>query len=135
MGRSGRRDSPSILRMLITEQELTATSSIVDQLRLQLVQSMAMIRLIISQKCFEPADTRQRHYSTLLHQILAITAQWGGVRADQLWSQLCQTGPFRNIELTDFKSLLRHMGACGLLTQLASGEMVVGAEGEKLTNH
>lgn len=135
MGRSGRRDSPSVLRMLITEDELTATSSIVDQLRLQLVQSMAMIRLMISQRWFEPADTCQMHYSTLLHQILAITAQWGGVRADQLWSQLCQTGPFRNVELTDFRSLLKHMGACGLLTQLASGEMVVGAEGEKLTNH
>ncbi len=135
MGRSGRRDSPSVLRMLITEDELTATSSIVDQLRLQMVQSMAMIRLMISQRWFEPADTCQMHYSTLLHQILAITAQWGGVRADQLWSQLCQTGPFRNVELTDFKSLLKHMGACGLLTQLASGEMVIGAEGEKLTNH
>ncbi|HBC7422588.1 TPA: DEAD/DEAH box helicase [Serratia marcescens] len=135
MGRSGRRDSPSILRVLITEQELSATSSIVDHLRLQLVQSMAMIRLMIAQRWFEPADTRQMHYSTLLHQILAITAQWGGVRADQLWSQLCQTGPFTNVDLTDFKSLLRHMGACGLLTQVASGEIIVGVEGEKLTNH
>jgi ATP-dependent Lhr-like helicase len=115
--------------MLITENELTVSSSIVDHLRLQLVQSMAMIRLMISKQWFEPADSRQMHYSTLLHQILAITAQWGGVRADQLWSQLCQTGPFRNVDLNDFKSLLKHMGACGLLTQLASGEMVVGAEG------
>lgn len=135
MGRSGRRDSPSVLRMLISEQELTATSDMVDRLRLQLVQSMAMIRLMITKRWFEPADARQMHYSTLLHQILAITAQWGGVRADQLWSQLCQTGPFQNIDLTDFKTLLRHMGAYGLLTQLASGEMVIGAEGEKLTNH
>ncbi|CNB20039.1 ATP-dependent DNA helicase RecQ [Yersinia ruckeri] len=135
MGRSGRRDSPSVLRMLISEQELTATSSIVDHLRLQLVQSMAMIRLMISKQWFEPADTRQMHYSTLLHQILAITAQWGGVRADQLWTQLCQTGPFRNIDVSDFKSLLKHMGTNNLLTQLASGEMVIGAEGEKLTNH
>lgn len=135
MGRSGRRDSPSVLRMLISEQELTATSDMVDRLRLQLVQSMAMIRLMLTKRWFEPADSRQMHYSTLLHQILAITAQWGGVRADQLWSQLCQTGPFRNIDLTDFKTLLRHMGAYGLLTQLASGEMVIGAEGEKLTNH
>lgn len=135
MGRSGRRDSPSVLRMLISEQELTATSDMVDRLRLQLVQSMAMIRLMITKRWFEPADARQMHYSTLLHQILAITAQWGGVRADQLWSQLCQTGPFRNIDLTDFKTLLRHMGAYGLLTQLAIGEMVIGAEGEKLTNH
>ncbi|MFJ5335820.1 DEAD/DEAH box helicase [Pectobacterium sp. CHL-2024] len=135
MGRSGRRNSPSVLRMLISEQELTATSDMVDRLRLQLVQSMAMIRLMITKRWFEPADARQMHYSTLLHQILAITAQWGGVRADQLWSQLCQTGPFRNIDLTDFKTLLRHMGGYGLLTQLASGEMVIGAEGEKLTNH
>lgn len=135
MGRSGRRDSPSVLRMLISEQELTATSSIVDHLRLQLVQSMAMIRLMISKRWFEPADTRQMHYSTLLHQILAITAQWGGVRADQLWTQLCHTGPFRNIDVNDFKNLLKHMGANSLLTQLASGEMVIGAEGEKLTNH
>jgi len=96
---------------------------------------MAMIRLMITKRWFEPADTRQMHYSTLLHQILAITAQWGGVRADQLWSQLCQTGPFRNVDLSDFKSLLKHMGAYGLLTQLASGEMVIGVEGEKLTNH
>ncbi|MCB3391719.1 helicase-related protein, partial [Klebsiella quasipneumoniae] len=135
MGRSGRRDSPSVLRMLITENELTVNSSIVDHLRLQLVQSMAMIRLMISKQWFEPADVQQMHYSTLLHQILAITAQWGGVRADQLWAQLCQTGPFRNVDLNDFKSLLKHMGTSGLLTQLASGEMVVGAEGEKLTNH
>lgn len=135
MGRSGRRDSPSVLRMLISEQELTATSDMVDRLRLQLVQSMAMIRLMISKRWFEPADTRQMHYSTLLHQILAITAQWGGVRADQLWLQLCQTGPFLNIDLTDFIGLLRHMGAYGLLTQLDSGEMIIGAEGEKLTNH
>lgn len=135
MGRSGRRDSPSVLRMLITEPELTATSSIVDHLRLQLVQAMAMIRLMIAKRWFEPADVRQKHYSTLLHQILAITAQWGGVRADQLWSQLCQTGPFRNVDINDFKSLLKHMGTCGLLTQLASGEIVVGAEGEKLINH
>lgn len=135
MGRSGRRDSPSVLRMLITEHELSAASSIMDHLRLQLVQSMAMIRLMISRRWFEPADTRQMHYSTLLHQVLAITAQWGGIRADQLWSQLCQSGPFRNIDLADFKSLLKHMGVCGLLTQLASGEVVIGAEGEKLTNH
>ncbi len=32
-------------------------------------------------------------------------------------------------------SLLTHMGICGLLTQLASSEIVVGACREKLTNH
>ncbi|MDC9581132.1 DEAD/DEAH box helicase [Xenorhabdus sp. PR6a] len=134
MGRSGRRGSPAVLRMLIAEHELTHTSSIVDQLRLQLIQSMAMIRLLIGSKWFEPANTRQMHYSTLFHQILAIVAQWGGVRADQLWSQLCQHGPFQKVDLNNFKTLLQHMGKLQFLTQLSSGELVLGVEGERLVN-
>lgn len=134
MGRSGRRGSPAILRMLIAENELVPTSGIVDQLRLQLVQSLAMIRLLIGNKWFEPADTRQMHYSTLFHQILAIVAQWGGVRADQLWLQLCQQGPFRNVCIDDIKILLHHMGQHQFLTQTSSGELVLGVEGEYHVN-
>ncbi|MCD1126294.1 DEAD/DEAH box helicase [Jinshanibacter sp. LJY008] len=134
MGRSGRRDSPAVLRMLIDERELTPTSGIIDQLRLQLVQSLAMIRLLISSKWFEPADTRQMHYSTLFHQILAIVAQWGGVRADQIWSQLCQQGPFQKVKIDDFKALLKHMGEHQFLTQLSSGELTLGVEGERQVN-
>jgi ATP-dependent Lhr-like helicase len=134
MGRSGRRGSPAILRMLITENELIPSSGLVDQLRLQLVQSLAMIRLLVANKWFEPADTCQAHYSTLLHQILAITAQWGGVRAEQLYSQLCQSGPFQQVTSTHFRMLLQHMGALQFLTQLSSGELVLGIEGEQLVN-
>ncbi|KFD22987.1 ATP-dependent helicase [Yokenella regensburgei ATCC 49455] len=134
MGRSGRRGSPSVLRMLIAEHELTPTSEIIDQLRLQLVQSLAMIRLLIGSKWFEPADTRQMHYSTLFHQILSIVAQWGGVRAEQLWGLLCQQGPFQKVSIDDFKTLLKHMGEHQFLTQLSSGEMTLGVEGERLVN-
>ena len=90
MGRSGRRGGASILRMLITENELTEQSSIVDQLRLELVQSLAMVRLLVANKWYEPADSSLLHFSTLLHQILALTAQWGGIRADQIYSLLCK---------------------------------------------
>ena len=88
MGRSGRRNSPSILRMLIAENELSKNSNIVDCLRLELIQSLAMIRLLIESKWFEPADSGLMHFSTLLHQVLATIAQWGGVRADQLFDLL-----------------------------------------------
>jgi len=95
MGRSGRRGGPAILRMLIAENELKAESSPNDKLRMELVQSMAMIRLLIADKWFEPADTTQFHFSTLVHQILATVAQWGGIRADQLFALLCRQGPFQ----------------------------------------
>ena len=134
LGRSGRRKTPSILRMLIAENELSDKSNIVDGLRLELVQSLAMIRLLIVDNWFEPADTEQMHLSTFLHQILAVIAQWGSVRADQLYSLLCEQGPFKEISIQHFKQLLSHMGRVLLIQQLNSGELVLGAEGERLTN-
>lgn len=135
MGRSGRRGGPSILRMLIAEDELTKDSSVVDKLRLELIQSFAMIRLLISSKWYEPADTSLYHFSTLLHQILAVIAQWGGIRADQLYNLLCKEGPFQNVSAADYKAVLLHMGSSELITQLGSGELVLGVLGERITGH
>ncbi|MGB5854896.1 MAG: DEAD/DEAH box helicase [Oceanisphaera sp.] len=135
LGRSGRRGGPAILRMLIAENELSPNSSLVDKLRMELLQSIAMIRLLVAGKWFEPADTEQFHFSTLLHQVLAVTAQWGGVRADQLYRTLCQTGPFQKVTVDHFKQLLLQMGKDELLTQLSSGELVLGLQGERLVSH
>ncbi|WP_109441761.1 DEAD/DEAH box helicase [Acinetobacter haemolyticus] len=135
MGRSGRRSEPAILRMLIKEEELTKNSHIVDMLRLELIQSLAMIRLLIASKWFEPADTSQFHFSTLLHQILAIIAQWGGVRPDQIYTLLCKTGPFNKVSIIQFKILLTCMGENDLIVQLKSGELTLGLRGEQIVNH
>ncbi|MEZ8484215.1 DEAD/DEAH box helicase [Vibrio splendidus] len=135
MGRSGRRGGPSVLRMLITEDELEKNSDVVSKLRLQLIQSLAMIRLLIRNKWYEPADTDKYHFSTLLHQILSVVAQWGGVRADQLFTLLCKNGVFQKINANQFKTLLIHMGQQDLITQLESGELSLGLTGERLVSH
>ncbi len=135
MGRSGRRGNPAILRMFITENKLGANSNIIDKLRMQLLQSAAMIRLLIDQKWYEPSDTRLLHFSTLLHQILAVIAQWGGVRVEQLWSLLCKSEVFKNVNIDHFKTLLRTMGEKRLISQLSSGELVLGDQGENLVDH
>ncbi|WP_432468871.1 DEAD/DEAH box helicase [Agarivorans sp. Z349TD_8] len=135
MGRSGRRGGASVLRMLVAEAELTTDSSVIDKLRLELIQSLAMIRLLIGCKWYEPADTSLYHFSTLLHQVLAVIAQWGGIRAEQLFSLLCKDGPFQNVDVENFKTLLVHMGKTELITQLESGELTLGLLGEKLTSH
>ncbi|HIF26248.1 MAG TPA: DEAD/DEAH box helicase [Micavibrio sp.] len=135
LGRSGRRGSPAILRMLIAEKEIHADSNVIDKLRMELLQSLAMTRLLIMHKWYEPADMGNFHFSTLLHQILALTAQWGGIRADQVYRLLCKNGCFNNVTLEQFKSLLSHMGKENLITQLSSGELVLGLQGEFLTNN
>ncbi|WP_239005650.1 MULTISPECIES: hypothetical protein [Enterobacter cloacae complex] len=74
------------------------------------------------------------HSSTLSHQILAIVVQWGGLRADQIWSQLCQRGRFQKVRIDDFKTLLKHMGEHQFLTKLSSGGLVLGVEGKRQLN-
>ncbi|MCY4329754.1 MAG: DEAD/DEAH box helicase [Endozoicomonadaceae bacterium] len=135
MGRSGRRGQPAKLRVMIEERALNKNANIADKMRLQLIQSLAMVRLLIEKQWFEPADTTLCHFSTLLHQTLAIVAQWGGIRADQLYSLLSKEGPFQKVCPQTFKSLLIHMGQEELLTQLQSGELVLGIKGEAIVGH
>lgn len=132
IGRSGRRNNPSILRMLITEKQVTVQSNIIDRLRLELIQALAMLRLLILERWYEPPDSNQVHLSTLLHQILAIIAQWGSIRVDQLYLLTCQQGSFKNISTDHFKELLSQMGKCLLIQQLSSGELVLGVKGEQV---
>lgn len=134
LGRSGRRGEPSVLRMFIMENELTRTSHLIDHLRLEIFQCVAMINLLVK-KWYEPADTGQYHFSTMVQQTLSVIGQYGGVRADQLWHLLCGTGPFHNIDPKMYASLLRTMGEKELITQTHDGLLVLGLRGERMVEH
>ncbi len=135
LGRCGRRGDPAVLRMFISESVVTKDSSIVDKLRLQLLQSLAMVRLLVREKWYEPADTELFHFSTLTHQVLAVIAQWGGIRANRLWDILRGGGIFSRVTTEHFSLLLREMGKRHLIAQMAGGELVLGHIGEVLVNH
>ena len=134
-GRSGRRGGNSILRLLISETEINEDTGLIEKLRMNTIQSMAIVRVMLVDKWYEPADSNKYHFSTLFHQIIAVISQWGGVRADDLFVLLCRRGPFQKVSVEDYKALLSHMGATGMIQQLSSGELVIGLEGEKLRNH
>ncbi|TFZ32682.1 DEAD/DEAH box helicase, partial [Pseudomonas syringae] len=88
LGRSGRRgDEAAILRAYCSERPRTPQSGLSDQLRETLVQSIAMIRLLI-QGWFEPPRDEGLHASTLVQQCLSSIAQLGGASAAQLWQNL-----------------------------------------------
>lgn len=132
MGRSGRRDGNSILRVMIPEMEIFEQSPLPSRLRLGLVQSIAMLHLLIKSKWYEPADQHKLHLSTLLHQCLAVIAQYKSIRADELYKLLCQQGPFQRVSPELFMEVLRDMGKGELITQLRSGELTVGIKGESM---
>jgi len=134
LGRSGRRGQPAILRMFIPEDEISSKSHIVDRLRIQTIQCIAMMNLL-SKKWYEPASDDQYHFSTLLQQTLSVIGQYGGVRANQLWSLLCMTGPFQLIDQTIFKVFLKALSDQDLITQTDEGQIIIGKTGERVIGH
>ena len=137
LGRSGRRPGkPAVLRQYAVEANLTPKSNFSDRLRLGTVRAIAMIELLLEGWC-EPPQREALHLSTLVHQILSVIAERGGIRAQQLHGILCQIGPFRQVDTTLFLDVLRALGdpEVALIEQSSDGLLLLGAMGEKLVEH
>lgn len=135
LGRSGRRaGEKATLRVYCKESPLKDGSSLSDQLRQSLVQTIAMIRLL-SRGWFEPPRAQGIHASTLVQQTLSIIAQSGGASAGDLWKSLVAEGAFKTIDKTDFIALLKALGEHELIVQDSSGLLLPGVIGERMINH
>jgi ATP-dependent helicase Lhr and Lhr-like helicase len=134
LGRSGRRGEAAILRSYCIEDALDSKSSLSDQLRECLVQTIALTRLLIS-RWYEPPRTGGLHLSTLVQQLLSLIAQYGGISAERAWSMLCNEGAFPAVNRQAFVELLRGLGQQDVIVQSADGSLLHGGLGEKLVNH
>lgn len=136
LGRSGRRKGePAILRGYCIEDAIDAYSGFGTKLRLGLVQTVAMISLLL-EGWFEPPVTHGAHLSTLVQQMLSAIAQNGGATIGNLYAVLCASGrPFDGTTKDDLMSLVRHLGTKELLIQDSSGLLLHGTLGEKFVNH
>jgi ATP-dependent Lhr-like helicase len=134
LGRSGRRGDPAILRIYIQEQELSKNSAPSDCLRAGLVQTIAMVKLLLTRWC-EPPIAGGLHLSTMVQQILSLIAQYGGVTAAQAYNVLCKNGPFPLVGERMFADFLRCLGSTGLIMQASDGLLLHGQMGERIVNH
>lgn len=133
LGRSGRRDEPAVLRFYVGEVDLKDALHPEDELRVELVESLAMLRLLLAGWC-EPPSGNMLHLSTLLQQVLSLIAERGGVTAPEAWAILCARGPFRNVDQQTFARLLKEMGQKALLAQAPDGTILPGRVGELIIN-
>ena len=134
LGRSGRRRDPAVLRLYVTEPPLDERSPPVGRLRGDLVQTTAMVRLMLGQ-WLETADDPGFNYSTLVQQIMSVIAQHGGAAPADLYGALCGPGPFRLVDQGRFARLLRAMASHDLLIQASDGLLLLGTAGERQINH
>ncbi|MFR9546396.1 MAG: DEAD/DEAH box helicase [Rikenellaceae bacterium] len=128
LGRSGRRGNPSYLTMLCQERIVALLQY---DLRANLVHNIAVVELMMK-KIYENPSINKYHFSTLIHQILSLLAQYGSFMAKDGWSILCENGAFRNVTPSIFLELLKALGKKGVISQLSSGQIVIGKYGENI---
>jgi ATP-dependent Lhr-like helicase len=135
LGRSGRKEGdPAILRIYIQENALTDRSDPSDCLRSGLIQTIAMVRLLLA-NWYEPPPSGGLHLSTLVQQTLSLIAQYGGITAEQAYNVLCLHGAFPLINKQMYADFLRCLGAKGLIMQSSDGLLLHGKLGERIVNH
>lgn len=128
LGRSGRRNEPSILRVFSIENK---DNGLLYNLRSSLVQNIAVIELMRQHK-YEKPSINNYHFSTLIQQILAVIAQFGGFYPKEGWLMLCRNGAFKNVTPELFLELLKSLGNKSVISQLDTKQIVVGKLGEKI---
>lgn len=130
-GRSGRRPGErSVLRTYITEPKLERNTAPHDALRPELVQATAMLELFRVHDWCEPPETGGLHLSTLVQQVLSLTAQHGGVYPHQAESVLCSRGTFA-VDPGTFSLVLAAMHNADLLMSSSDGLLLPGGRGER----
>ena len=135
LGRSGRKEGdPAILRIYIHENAITKNSKPLDCLRFHLVQTVAMVNLLL-EKWYEPPPSSGLHLSTMVQQLLSLIAQYGGITATQAYNLLCKNGAFQGVGHQMFGDFLRNLGNQRLIMQASDGLLLHGQIGERIVNH
>jgi ATP-dependent Lhr-like helicase len=137
LGRSGRRaGQAAIFRAYVMEQEFSTDIHPADALRPDTVQAIAMIELML-RKWNESPNVHRYHLTALMHQIMALICQYGGITAKKAWDSLIESGIFSNIDEHMFIKILKRMGDAEvkLLEQANDGTLLLGAEGERITSN
>jgi ATP-dependent Lhr-like helicase len=94
------------------------------------VQNAALV-LLASRGWVESVANETRAWPVLVHQILAMTQQHGGISAERCWQMLQRVPDFRGIEQTEYLELIEHMKREGYLFESA-GLLSMGATAERV---
>ncbi|MGB8929877.1 MAG: DEAD/DEAH box helicase [Anaeromyxobacteraceae bacterium] len=117
MGRTGRRTGQTANTTFMCEEEEAV------------VQAVALIELARSH-WVEPVGTSRRCWPVLVHQLFALTLQFGAISAERCWELLHVVPDFADIARAEFDRLLAHMLKQDFLFE-SGGLLSMGQKAEK----
>jgi ATP-dependent Lhr-like helicase len=117
MGRTGRRSGT------------TANTTFLCEDPEAVLQSVALIELARA-GWVERVARQERCWPVLVHQVLAMTLQFGAISADRCWEQLTKVPDFRSIARAEFDTAVEHMKSELFLFE-SGGLLSMGEKAEK----
>ena len=117
LGRTGRRTGQRANTTFFCEDAETV------------LQAIALIELA-KKGWVESVPTNNRVWSVLVHQILALTLQFGAISTEQCWQQLSVVPDFSGINRSEFDNLIAYMVRENFLF-LSQGLLSIGDKTEK----
>lgn len=118
MGRTGRREGTR------------ANTTFFCQEPAIILQATALVELV-KNKWVENVRVNPRSWPVLVHQIMAMTLQFGAVARETIWDQLHVVPDFRGIDRTEFDQLIEHLLAHDYLFQ-SGGLLSLGDHAERV---
>jgi ATP-dependent Lhr-like helicase len=117
MGRTGRR------------QGTTANTTFLCEDPEAVLQAVALIELA-REGWVEPVAKQERCWPVLVHQLLALTLQFGAVSAERCWEQLSKVPDFRSVSRAEFDSAIEYMKKEDFLFE-SGGLLSMGQKAER----
>lgn len=121
IGRSGRRDNETSTLLLYATKVWS------------LIQAIACMTLFEEEGFVESVAFVERPYDILLHQAMAWVRQLSECSPEVLVQLLSNNVAFNNIPLVEIKEIIDHLVEKELF-ELIGGKIIIGIEGEKISN-
>ena len=134
LGRSGRLMGKPEIYFSSLENEGTWEHP-VNSLPWDLLKTIAIIELYLSEKWIESGEEPSLPYSLLIHQTVSILCSQGAQSPNGLVRQVLSLPVFSRISEEDFRELLTHLAAIDLIEKNGDGMIMAGLEAERLAAH
>lgn len=134
MGRTGRREQPQEMWFVIREEKTEPRALLPVTVPWKMLQAIALVQLYVEERWVEPPRLNRLAYSLLYHQTMSELSSGGEMLPAALASKVLTLTYFRNVSAEDYKMLLRHLIAIGHIQKTERGGLIVGLEGERITN-
>ena len=134
LGRSGRRGQAAEMWFLCSEQAPSGIPLPPQQIPWRLLQTIAVIQLYLEERWVESPAIIKYPLSLLYHQTMSVISSYGEVAPNAIADRILGMAAFSHISRDDYYFLLTHLVSIGHLQHMEDGGLIVGLEGEKLTN-